>query len=229
MRAIALPPSWGVDTSAKFTTSMAKALAAGRLPQPYDQPIAFLWRYVFFGPARPGDIDAAELDAIVGAGLPLMLVQHVRNPGWLASGDLGEADARAAVANALRAGYTAGVLDENGRPPSLAMDLEGVRNSGTSVFEHCKRWGNVVRGAGYSPVLYVGYDAGLTPEQLWQIPTIDRYWSDFGPRSVERRGFCCKQHDQITWRASTLAPFVNLDPDYAAPDALGGTLTALAA
>ena len=220
MRAIPLPDCWGVDTNAKLTAATAKALASNTMTVPghAPAPVAFVWRYVFFGSPRPGDIDKAERDIILAAGLALLLVQHVRNPGWVASGDTGEADGRVAAANAIKADYPAGV------GLSLAMDLEGVRNSGQPVFEHCKRWGQAVRDGGFSPVLYVGYAAGLTPAQLYQIPTIDRYWSDYGPRAVDRRGFCCKQYAQQT---STAGFFI--DPDHAFPDALGGALTALAA
>lgn len=220
MKAIALSECWGADTSAKLSAPEAKALAGATLS---GSPVTFVERYVFFGRSRPGDLDRDEAARILDAGLTLLVVQHVRNPGWLAGGALGAQDGQYAASNAAAAGYDPSLRDEHGRGPSIALDLEGCKDSGQYVIDHCEAWASAVRAAGYSPVLYVGYDCGLTPEQLYEMHGIDRYWSDAGPRSVATRGFCCRQQPQTT------AAGILVDPDYAAPDALGGVLTGVSA
>lgn len=208
--AVELPDCWGFDTNTKLTATSAAALAASQ----YDgEMLEFCWRYVFFGPARSGDLSTLETDAILGAGLRLLVVQHCRNPGWTASGQLGAADGAWAVRNARDAGYMPGC--------HIALDLEGLKNSGHPVEDHVVEWCNAAHAGGYPPVIYVGYDAGLNPDELWQIPNVDRYWSDFGQRAVTNRGFCCKQH------AQTRVTGIDIDPDHAMPDALGGRLMAM--
>lgn len=221
MRAVALNDMWGVDTSGKLTRDICDRLVKATV---HDQPIRFVERYVFFGEPRLHDLDADEVGHILASGLILSVVAHVRIPGWEATGDMGEADARHVVSNAEECGYEPHLVDEFGRPPTLTCDLEGVKNSGQPVFDYCKRWGAVVRDAGYSACLYVGYACGLTPAQLYQIPTIDRYWSDYGARSVDKRGFCVKQYGQTMTSAANM--FV--DPDHAYPDSLGGCITGVA-
>jgi hypothetical protein len=203
-----LGDEWGIDCSQKLTAASAKALRSlGR----YD----FVWRYVFFNQPRPGDLDPAETAAILDAGLTLLVVQHVRNPGWTASDQLGGSDGQWAVRNAAEAGY----------PPnmglSVALDLEGLANSGAPVAEFVDQWCLTVASAGYEPVLYVGYDAGLSPQELYDLPHVARYWSDAGPRSVVTRGFCCKQGPEQTIAG------VRVDTDHATPDMLGGVLVGL--
>lgn len=209
--AVTLPTCWGADTSSKLTAAAARGLSRAVIN---DSPIRFVWRYVFFGEAVKSDIDADEARAICDAGLILLLVQHCRNPGWIASPDLGRSDGQWAARNAWEAGYEAGC--------ALALDLEGLGNSGSVVAEHVDAWAEEVAGAGYMPVLYVGFQCGLTPEQLWELPRFARYWSDGGPRSVANRGFCCVQHPSIQIAG------VKIDPDYAAPDELGGALVGMA-
>jgi hypothetical protein len=210
--AVSLPDCWGFDTNTKLTLKTASALASSAY---HDNPLTFAFRYVFFGPPRLGDLSPLETDAILTAGLRLLVVQHCRAPGWTASGQLGSSDGSWAARNARDAGYLAGC--------HLAMDLEGLSNSGHPVFDHAVEWCNAVRAGGYLPLIYVGYDAGLNADELWNIPNVDRYWSDFGQREVSHRGFCAKQFSQTTIAG------IQVDPDHAMPDALGGTLTAMGA
>ncbi len=204
----AVPSSWGIDTSAKLSGTAPKRLAS--TPLASGKEIRFVWRYVFFGPARPGDIDAGELEAILEAGLILLLVQHCRSGSWHASGAQGAEDGAWAVRNAQAAGYPLGAC--------IALDLESVANPGAAVQSHATQWCAVVKEAGYLPVVYVGFDCGLTPEELYELPGVERYWSDAGPRSVAERGFCCKQYPQTSVAGTPV------DPDQAFPDQLGNFL-----
>ncbi len=209
--AVDLPPCWGLDTNTKLSAASARALASATFR---GQPVRFVWRYVFFGDPLRGDIDADEARAICDAGLILLLVQHPRNPGWLASAERGKSDGEWAARNAWEAGYPADCC--------IALDLEGLGNSGQPVIEHAEAWAKEVIAAGYKPVVYVGYDCGLTPQQLYELPSFARYWSDFGQRSVMKRGFCCKQHPQQSLCG------IEVDMDQAYPDDLGGVLTGMA-
>lgn len=220
MQAVPLGRSVGCDTDAKLTATSARAIRAATHN---GAPIEFVARYVGISSEGKGDLDPEETSAILAAGLLLLVVQHVRMPGWTASGQLGALDGGFAARNAVLAGYPPGMLDADGRALSLVLDLEGVRNSGADVADHCNEWARVVRGVGYSPVLYVGYACGLTPAELYALPGFDRYWSDAGPRSVTTRSFAMKQGPTVN------AGGVRVDIDVAGPDELGGTLTALGA
>jgi hypothetical protein len=215
LTARALGGCWLVDTNAKITAASARALAAASYQ---GHPIVGIWRYVFFGPPIRGDLDADELRAITDAGLTLLVVQHCRSGSWRCSGQQGHEDGVYAVLNAQSAGY---VTPRGGDPLCLALDLESVQNPGPDVAAHVDAWCQVVQGAGYRPVLYVGFAAGLSPDELYARPYVDRYWSDAGPRKVTTRGFCCKQG------GATVLGGVSVDVDHAFPDALGGTLTGL--
>lgn len=83
-----------------------------------------------------------------------MLVQHVSEPGWSPSAELGEEYGRNAAKHAEAVGLSKSV--------NVWLDLEGVN----SEFEHnlepiidyCQAWYKAVDHAGYWPGLYVGYD-----------------------------------------------------------------------
>ena len=209
-----LPDCWGVDCSQKLT---ANELFAFKLQSAIC--VRFVVRYVFFGPPRPGDLDLSETQTVLDAGLTLLVVQHVRDHDWSPSKQLGDSDGGWAAKNAEAAGY----------PPGLglhiALDLEGVAAAswGAPTIEHAETWCSAVLAGGYRPVIYVGYKCGLTPQQLYDLPNVDRYWSDAGPRSVVTRGFCMKQHAEITMAG------IFVDPDHHSPDALNGVLTGLCA
>jgi hypothetical protein len=173
-----------LDTATKLTASECKALKSAG--------VSGVWRYVFFGTPRPGDIDAAELQAILDAGLTLMLVQHVRMPGWIANAGIGKADGASAVRNAQAAGYEGTAL-------SLGLDMEGVGTGDAAG--HARAWCQIVGDAGYSPVVYVGYDSQLTGPQLDSLPYSPRFWCDYAPlssRPLPTRGYALHQQAQST-------------------------------
>lgn len=213
MSPVSFPSGLLVDASTKLTVSSASALAASVW---MGQRVRGVFRYVGLHQPVPGyDIDPQERDAILGAGLLLGLVQHCRNPGWTASGPLGQLDGTAAAHCAMIAGYEPGA--------HLALDLEGLANVGQPVIDHCEAWAGAVLHAGWTPLLYVGYACGLTPDQLWGLPSFHLYWSDFGQRYVTNRGFALKQSPQVTIAG------VPVDPNVASVDALGGVLQLMAA
>ena len=214
MRAVSLVtlgPCYGVDASQKLKAADAQRLAAATIQ---GQPVRFVWRYVFFGLALPGDIDAPEAGYVQDAGLVLLLVQHPRNRGWMASAARGAEDGKWAGLNAHKAGYEPGAY--------IALDLEGLGNAGQVVADHAEAWAQEVLAAGFKAACYVGYDCGLSPAQLYALHGIDRYWSDAGNRHVDVRGVCCVQGLQ------TQLAGVTVDPDQHFPDKLGGVLRGMA-
>lgn len=199
---------WGIDLSAKLDADVIRRVVA----QPVlGHPISFVWRYVRLPDNNPAeDIDRAELEAWLDAGVAVLLVQHCRGGVWQAFGTRGSKDGAAAASHAALAGYPQGA--------HLALDLESVANAGDDVVSHCNEWSALVRAAGYEPCVYVGFDCGLTPDRLFHDLTAERYWSDFGAREVSVRSFCCKQFAQTTIAG------VPVDPDHAYTDLLGGVL-----
>ena len=209
-----LGDEWGVDLDAPVTLT-ARTLAASTVR---GFPVTWVMRYVFFGPPHAGDLTLAETGAILDAGLALVVVQHVRSPGWTAGPQLGASDGQWAARNAGVAGYAPGM------GLFLVCDLEGVKNSGQAVAEHVDAWCQAVIAGGYAPALYVGYDCGLSPSELYDLPHVSRYLSDDANRTVAVRGTCALQYPEVT-----LSGVGTVEPDHAHPDALGGTLTGLCA
>lgn len=201
----------GVDTIFRFDPQSAARLAKATV---LGRSVAFVWRYVGLNGPSPYDITEEEAQAITGAGLALLLVQHAHGPDghpWVADGFQGQRDAVAACLCAKTAGYAPGC--------SLAFDLEDCKSVGQPVIDHVTVWASIVRTAGWSPTLYVGYCAGLTPAQLAALP-FDAYWSDAGPRSVAPKSFACKQHLQTT----TVG--IGIDPDEVLGPGLVGMIDA---
>ena len=175
---------YGVDTDARLTAQSARQLRAATYK---GHPIEFVVRYVSIGGESGADLTAAEVAAILDAGLALLVVQHVRIPGWLPSTAMGSSDGSHAATNAAAIGYPKGC--------HLVVDLEGVLvgTPADVVIGYVNAWALAVRAAGYRAMLYVGYDTMLTPGQLYELPYVEAYWSDFGERQVAVRGFCMKQ------------------------------------
>jgi hypothetical protein len=117
----------------------------------------------------PGDLSPAEANAILAAGLGLMAVQHVRMPGWLPTGALGQTDGTNAASNAAAIGFPPGV--------SMWCDLEGVNAAAVApdVIAYCNAWYTAVAAGGYVPGLYVGANCILNGEQLYGLD-FQHYW-----------------------------------------------------
>lgn len=121
-------------------------------------------------PQRAGDLSAAELEGLLAAGLGVMAVQHVREPGWAPCAELGVLDGRAAAANAASLALPAGIC--------IWLDLEGVNalSAAAAVIAHCAAWSGAVAGVGYVPGIYVGADCGLTGDELYSALPFKHYW-----------------------------------------------------
>lgn len=99
----------------------------------------------------------------------------------------------------------------------IFLDLEGIAGTGPETRSFAEAWAAVIAAGGYSAGCYVGYEVPLSPQELYDLHTINSYWSDAGPRAVAVRGFAIKQHAQI------IIAGVPFDPDTIQLDARGDT------
>jgi hypothetical protein len=188
-----------IDTNTKISRSEALALVKAG--------VTVIIRYVFFGPARPEDLDAEELDGLLDAGLTVVVVCHVpsgpkRSNGsdpWHATGDLGRQHSLAAVANAIKAGY---VTPDGGPRLSFASDHENVSNADRDAVDYVRQSCVVRAASNFGPLPYIGFAAGVTASDLDAIagdPTCGdpEFWCDFASlkdRPNPTRGFALHQH-----------------------------------
>lgn len=190
-----------------FSTPFASGPMAGRYPE-------FLWGYVPLPGNAPSrwDMTGARLRVIAdmtnGAGTPVkgLLVQHCRSGAWVASAGQGAADGAHAAEYAAAQDYP----DDC----HLAPDDEDLKNPGPNAIAHFTAWCAQWR----TPCLYEGYAPGMTPEQEYELPDVSAYWGAYGPWGVATRGVRCRQLLQIVHAG------VQVDPDHAMPDAMGGVL-----
>ncbi len=201
---IATDGSEGFDADTALTaTSCAGLVAAG---------MTFAIRYVGFSQqhSTTGDLTAAEVQTILSSGLALMVVQHVRFPGWKPSAAVGTADGQTAVEHALAAGVGTGTC--------LWCDLEGIAGSAEDTIAHANAWATAVRAAAYDPGVYVGAGVPLTGAQLFEALTVQRYWKSLSQvPNVATRGY------QMVQRAGgPLVAGVSIDRNRIQTDAKGG-------
>lgn len=166
-----LPGTVGAATSNAigFDTDTVVSLTDAQLFA--SQGYAFCVRYLSLGSEQaPGDLSAAEANDILQAGLALMSVQHVREPGWMPSQSLGQTDGSNSARHAQSIGFPRGV--------NVWCDLEGVASgaSATQVIDYCTAWYTAVQAGGYQPGLYVGSDARLSSDQLYYDLPFQHYW-----------------------------------------------------
>lgn len=154
----------GFDINTTVTRDMAEAF----LRDGY----AFVVRYVPRTTVHPFDLTAVELDTILDTGLGLMVVQHVATENWTPTAALGAQYGKTAVDAARRAGVLEGT--------TLWCDLEGVipGTPAAEIIAYCNAWYEAVH-ARFTAGLYVGWHAGLTPEQLYHDLRFTRYWSAY--------------------------------------------------
>jgi hypothetical protein len=223
MKSVAAPPCLACDTATPLTSASAKTLAASV----YDgKPIAGVCRYISLGKEGPGDLTAAEAEAITGAGLGLWIIQHPYRPGWAPSKALAQLDGAWAARNTVAVGYPSGC--------HLAIDLEGLA-MGTpkqDVIEYVEtRAALAMSIGGFPSLLYIGFDAILSVAELAALPSIHLYWDDFGGTSAHSpdgdravrvlpgRGFAIRQY-----APDVVVGGVHVDLNAVAPDAHGGQL-----
>lgn len=198
MKAAAAPACYAVDTNTKLTPAAVRAIAEATY---MGEPILGIGRYASLHAANfAADLSPSELETITEAGLGCWLIQHVRygvgsaqSPeGWSPSGQLGDFDGAFAHWYAHAIGYPAGA--------HVALDLEGVNPTTPpdATASYCDEWAlqvqNKIGGLpAYSPLLYVGYSPGLSPQALWELPYFHLYCCDEAPHVLPHRGFVMRQ------------------------------------
>lgn len=200
----------GFDANRRITREMAVAFRA----QDYE----FAMRYVRRVERHDFDITSAEVLTLLEARLGLGVVQHVANDGWLPRPAIGASYGAVAAEEARRAGVPSGV--------GMWCDLEGVSGDAEAgdVIAFCNNWHAAVGDAGYDPGLYVGFNAGLTDEQLYNNLAFDRYWSAYNldhDKYPAIRGVCLRQRAAGPLDRVPGFP-IDFDVDIVQTDALGG-------
>lgn len=170
-----------VDTD----TVVSAAVAAALKTQGVAGVIRYLSRSI---PQHPGDLSAAEIAAIRGAGLGVMAVQHVAPARrWAPSKALGEQYGLAAVANARGCGLPEGM--------TIALDLEDpMPCAAADTIAYVNAWCGAVAGEGYETMLYVGPNCGLDSHQLYWRLACRLYWKSASRvPDVSVRGYAMRQ------------------------------------
>lgn len=187
-----VPGELAIDTDTRLTRARAESLwAAG---------VRACGRYV--GLRVPdSDLSAEELELLIGFGFAVWAIQHTRAQAYNdLDASTGHADALVAIENALAAGYDPSrvPLGDGLYAPSLELDLEGVR-SGSDAFGHAASWIERVSAGGFRPVVYLGYDCGLTSSQCDALPCDPVFHCDAGPyllRPAPEKRFALKQRTE---------------------------------
>jgi hypothetical protein len=196
----------GFDTDTHVTSAAARQFRA--------DGFRFCLRYLALGSGQGhGDLSNAEANDILDAGLALMPVQHVRNPGWQATGASGTSTGRNAADNARDVGFHPGV--------NVWMDLEGVSANSirADVEAYCNNWFAQVEAAGYVPGIYVGFSAGLNGQQLGQL-RFEHYWKAGGNiPQIQGRGY---QMIQTIGNPPEHLHHIEIDRDRTQADQQGG-------
>lgn len=189
----------------------------------------FAIRYVPRAGVLPHDITAAELNTLLSAGLGVMLVQHVERDGppwWTPTEAKGMAYGERAAEYAHDIGYPMGA--------TLWLDLEGIV-PGTDpeiIIRYANAWFTAVAVRGYQPGIYVGYNAILTPVQLYRRLKFARYWGALNldeDQFPATRSICMKQHVARGIFAPPIGITMSIDVNTVHRDNLGAlpTLAAL--
>lgn len=182
----------------------------------------FCLRYVGRLEMGRGDLTGAEARDILGAGVALMVVQHVAEQGWSPSGALGTTYGVNAAAFARQVGVPGGV--------NVWLDLEGVSTSAAAgeVSAYCRSWYQQVSTAGYVPGIYVGWRPGLTGRQLYDLP-FQHYWAAYNVDgdSTPACGWCLRQAPGSGGTIAGIATSL-YDDDVTRTDAEGRTVRWLA-
>jgi hypothetical protein len=172
----------------------------------------FCVRYVSLKAGGPfvadDDITETEATAILQAGLAIMPVQHVFNPGFFPNGPRGAVIGTRAADNAKAAGFPASV--------NLWLDLEGINAAAAAA--------DVIAYANacFVPGVYVGANAILDGAQLFNALKFQHYWkSGSTVPQIPVRGYQMIQ--TIPGHATTVDGIaLDLDLDLTHTDALGG-------
>lgn len=184
------------------------------------------WFAVRYAPrvtAKPTDLTVGEVISILSAGLGLMVVQHVEREtagGWVPSAQKGAAYGAMAAAHMRVCGILLGTM--------CWLDLENVADVPHQlIIDYCNRWYDAVARVGYTPGVYVGYEARLTPDELYRRLKFEHYWSAYNLNADQHpavRGVQMKQHREIELPGISY----KIDPDETVADHKGGLPLVLA-
>lgn len=200
----ATPGTLGFDVNQPLSAAQAAAFK--------DAGYSFCLRYA------PRQLDTnrynltnPEMGRILQAGLALMVVQHVAPDNWVPTDILGKQYGE----------YVAGYCLKTVQLPKGAnvwLDLEMVKplTPVADTINYATEWWNAVNAAGYVPGIYVGYQPGLTPAELYRLP-FQHYWKAYNyDDGVPGRGFQMLQEPQQTLDG------ISFDPDKIQTDNKGG-------
>lgn len=209
-----------LDTDTKLTKALLDACANATLVWQAGgeaEPVRGFARYLtLHSPESLRDLTADELalilghDGYQGGGFGFFPVQHVLEPGWFASAQRGADLGGAAAENAQKIGILSSC--------SVAFDAEGVGNPGPQMVACLQAWAAEIAKV-WSPVEYVGFDNGETPDQhYYSQPDVHLYWKAPGPWAVSKRSFAIYQGGQVVIGGAAF------DKDKVGADNLGGRL-----
>lgn len=167
------------------------------------------------------DLAPDELETIIKAGLGLLLVAHVRVPGWIPSAELGTNDAQRVATAARRLGI----------PPNATIwcDLEGMAGTKDQTIAYANAWATTMHAFHYEPGGYIGAGIPLDELELYKRLLVSQYWrSNSDVPHVRRRGYrliqlTASQEDLA--RGYSVVAGVKCDRDVAQYDHMGGAPT----
>ncbi|KVN27615.1 hypothetical protein WT77_22360 [Burkholderia stagnalis] len=159
-----------------------------------------------------------EADAILASGLWLGAVQHcckaTESSNFVPAPDMGAEWGALAAQHAAAAGLAAGT--------TVWLDLEGVKanTDAAKILGFCNQWFDQVTQAGFASGVYVGFNPGLSSEQLYFQLTTQHYWrAPSAAPDIAFRGYQIYQH-------IVKGPGGNeIDVDHAQNDNLGSSAT----
>ena len=165
-------PALGFDCITVLDATSASALKA--------EGMKYAIRYL-------GSVTAAELQAILDAGLFFMPVTFSRAPGWTPTASMGTSDGQGDVAHLKGIGILTGC--------TVWIDLEGVNPATPAdvVAAWVSARAAVISAAGFDVGIYVGSDAILNSAQLYALPTVNRYWRSLSDAPTPTCGWSMMQ------------------------------------
>jgi len=190
----------GFDTSETLNATQGATLVK----------LGFSFGVRYVGLSVGGGITAAELSALTGAGLKMMLVQFGRSHGLNAA--QGTADGTAAARNALAVGY----------PPGACLWLDLSPAPITDCQDYANAWYFAAVAAGmYGSALGVYCEPGVpfSSSQLYHNLKFARYWKTAGQcPNVDVRGY---QMVQLYPGNQVPSPGIIIDQDFVQSDFTG--------
>lgn len=159
----------GFDANTVITEAQAQSF--------WDAGFRFALRYVGRTQMASHDLTAGEAEMLLSKGFGVMPVQHVLGGEWMATGDLGTEYGANAAKFCQQIGFPPGV--------NVWMDLESVstQSSPADVSAYCHNWHVQVSSAGYVQGVYIGWQPGLTGQQLYNLP-FSHYWAAYNVDGV---------------------------------------------